>query len=133
MQIEPTQIQGCRLLITTKQNLDTRHQWLDDNLHNISQVYLPKNPEFFPDTEHPLPHCTDICTPNAKLDSYVDALCQHITLPSNNNDKNTTHTCPPPHRAPHNVTMSYTQAALKNTQTSSTTETPAQKKHTSIK
>jgi len=77
MQIEPTQTQGHMLLITTKQNLDTGCQWHDDNLHNIFQVYLPKNPKDVPDTKQPLPHCAGICTPNAKLNSYVDAPPAH--------------------------------------------------------
>jgi len=131
-QIEPTQMQEHMLLITMKQNLDIGHQWLDDSLPHIFQVYLPKNPEYVPDTEHPLPHCANIQTPNAKLNSYVDALRQCITLPSNNTDKNTTPTCPPPHwalyRVPHNIIVLYTQAA----QTNSTTNTPAQKKHFSM-
>jgi len=91
-QIELTQTPWCMLLITTKQNLDTRCQWLDSNLDSIFQVYLPKNPEYTPDTKNPIPHCIDIHIPNAKLDSLVEALRQHITLPAQNNDSNTTHT-----------------------------------------
>jgi len=127
-QIEPTQTPGRMLLITTKQNLDTGRQWLDNNLDSIFQVYLPKNPEYIPDNVNPIPHRADIRTPNAKLDSYVEALCQHIILPVPTNDNNTTHTRPPPHRAPQTITVSYTQAAQKNTQTSHNVEAQAQKK-----
>jgi len=131
-QIELTQTPGRMLLITTKQNLDTGHQWLDNNLDSIFQVYLPENPEYIPDNENPIPHRADIWIPNAKLDSYVEALCQHITLPAQNNDNNTTHTRPPPHRAPQTITISYTQAAQKTHKQVTTSKPKCQRnaKHT---
>jgi len=60
MQIKPMQTQGRMLLITTKSNLDTGCQWLDANLMPIFQHYLPKNPNYIPNPDNPLPHQADI-------------------------------------------------------------------------
>jgi len=106
IQIEPIQTPGRMLLITTKSNLDTGRQWLDDNLLPIFEHYLPKNPKYEPDPDNPIPHRADIHPANTRLDSYADALRQCI-IPLPQLTKNpTNYAHPPPHRAPHNITVS---------------------------
>ncbi len=60
LQIEPTQTTGRMLLITTKSNLDTGCHWLDTNLAPIFEIYLPRNPDYVPDPDNPIPHHADI-------------------------------------------------------------------------
>jgi len=129
-QIEPTQTPGRMLLLTTKSNLDTGRKWLDDNLTTIFQFYLPRNPDYVPDTENPTPHHGDIRPANTKLDSYADALRQSI-IPPPQSAKNTNYAKPPPHRAPQDLTISYTKGAATTTTTPQTTNTKEPKKRKS--
>jgi len=111
LQIKPAQMAGRMLLITHKSNLDTGREWLDDNLTPIFAIYLPCNPGYMLDVEHPIPHHTDICPANVKLDSYADALYQCIILPPSMQKPNSPFICPPPNRVPHGLMVSCTQAA----------------------
>ncbi len=88
VQIEPTQTPGRVLLVTTKAQLDIGQQWIDDNMPPIFQIYLPKNPEFVPDQETPIPQQADLCPPHATLDEFTDALRQKITIPHALSTKN---------------------------------------------
>jgi len=72
LQIELTQIPGRILLLTTKGNLDVDREWLDDNLPMLFTTYLPKNPNYIPDFETPIPHHMDQWQPNATLNKYAD-------------------------------------------------------------
>ncbi len=127
-QIEPTQTPGRMLLITTKSNLDTGRQWLDNNLTPIFQLYLPQNPNYEPDLENPMPHRADIRPANTRLDSYADALRQCIIPPPQSTKNPTNFARPPPHRAPHTLTVSYTQAASRNTNNQTATQATEPKK-----
>jgi len=127
-QIEPTQTPGRMLLITTKSNLDTGCQWLDDNLVPIFQLYLPRNPDYEPDPENPMPHRADIRPANTRLDSYADALRQCIIPPPQSAKNPTNFARPPTQRAPPTLTVSYTQAASKNTNNQTATQATEPKK-----
>jgi len=130
LQIEPTQTTGRMLLITTKSNLDTGRQWLDTNLAPIFEIYLPRNADYVPDPDNPIPHRADIRPANAKLDSYADALRQCITLLPSTQNNNSAFVRPPPNRAPHGITVSYTQAARNATQQTTTQHNIPKKRKT---
>jgi len=99
MQIEPMQNPGHILLLTTKSQLDTVCEWLDDNLPVLFTQYLPKNEHFQAADDHIIPTRADIKLASATLDTYADALKQKlIHQPQNSSAQQFTH--PPSLRTP---------------------------------
>jgi len=120
---------GRFLMITTKGNLEAGRKWLDDNLPPIFTKYLPKNPKYIPDTEHPVPHRTDQRQPNATLDKYADQLWQKITVQPHQDNKPPSYARPPMQCTRPQATISYSEAAKKTLNPQNTTsEQPKKKK-----
>jgi len=71
-------MEGKRFILTTKSDLDTACQWLDANLQPIFEKHLPKNLQFTPIMENPVPCQTDQPNMTATLGHYVDALMHSI-------------------------------------------------------
>jgi len=112
--IEPTKTEGKIFVLTTKSNLDTACQWLDENLPEIFTNHLPKNPTFTPDKDHPIAKRTDQQHLTASLLDYADAL--KASLPPSQlqqPNQSSKYACPPPNRPPPLVNISYKQATQK--------------------
>jgi len=114
VQIEPTQNPGRILILTTKRNLETGRDWLDDNLTTISTHYLPENPRYQSESEHLIPYHTDIRPTNATLDNYADSLKKRINLQPATQTAPQQFAHPPATCTPPLTTISYCAAAQKN-------------------
>jgi len=127
VQIEPTQNPGRILLLTTKSQLETGREWLDDNLPILFTQYLPKNEQFQVTQEPTIPTHVDIKPASAALDTYANALKQKlIRRPPTANANQFAH--PPSSRTPPLTTISYSAAAKKNLSRTSSQEPPKKKK-----
>jgi len=127
VQIELTQYPGRILLLTTKSQLETGHEWLDDNLPVLFTQYLPKNEQFQATQDHIIPTQADIKLASAALDNYADALKQKLILqPQNSNAQQFAH--PPSSRTPPLTTISYSATAQKNLSRTPSTDPPKKKK-----
>jgi len=126
-QIEPTQNPGRILLLTTRSQLETGREWLDDNLPIIFTQYLPSNPQFQAQNNPEIPTRADIKPVSAALDTYADALKHKLNLqPRTTNPQQFAH--PPASQTPPLTTISYSAAAQKNLPQSQNTEQPKKKK-----
>jgi len=113
LQIEPTQNPGRILLLTTKSQLETGREWLDDNLLVLFTKYLPNNKQFKAADDHIIPTRADIKPASTTLDSYADTLKQKLILqPQNSSAQQFAH--PPSSCTPPLTTISYSAAAQKN-------------------
>jgi len=127
VQIEPTQNPGRILLLTTQSQLDTGHEWLDNNLPILFTQYLPRNPSFQAYDNPIIPTCADIKPTSTALDTYANALKQKLNLqPHNSNPQQFAH--PPASCTPPLTTISYSAAAQKNLSHSQNTDPPKKKK-----
>jgi len=127
VQIEPMQNPGRILLLTTKSQLDTGHEWLDDNLPILFTQHLPKNKQFQATNDYIIPTRADIKPASATLDTYANALKQKlIRQPQTPNAQQFAH--PPSSRTPPLTTISYSAAAQKNLSQPTSTDPPKKKK-----
>jgi len=95
--IEPTKTEGKIFVLTTKSDLDTARQWLDENLPEIFTNHLPKKPTFTPDKDHPIAKRTDQQHLTTTLLDYADAL--KASLPPSQlqqPNQSSKYACPPP-------------------------------------
>jgi len=118
------------LLLTTKSDLDTRHEWLDDNLTTIFMQFLPKNPCYQLEPEHLIPTYADICPANAMLDNYANAIKKRINLQSTTQSTQQQFAHLPANQTLPLTTILYSAAAQKNTQPTDATTAPPKTKKT---
>jgi len=79
--IELTEMDGKIFVLTTKSNLDTARQWLDENLPKNFTNHLPKNSTFTPDLDNLIAKCTNQQHLTETLLNYAEAL-KATLLPS---------------------------------------------------
>jgi len=86
--VETTHTDGRLLLTTTRHHLHEARQWLDQNLEPLFTRFLPKNLQFQPHTEYPIPRRTDRISVTATTKEYAAKLLNSIPNYGNNtNDK----------------------------------------------